>query len=103
MIRVPKLRRAARIEVDRAVIWYEEKRIGLGVEFLSEFRKTMQKIAERPTSFPIDYRKARRALLDRFPYKAYFLIGEDGTIEIVGVLHSSQKTSRLRGRFKSSE
>lgn len=91
------LRRVAELEVNQAIIWYEERRLGLGREFLDDFSSTLRKIRERPSSFPIEYRDFHKALLDRFPYKIYFRVGES-EIRLVAVLHASQRVSRLRGR-----
>ena len=92
------IRRRAEVEINQAVIWYEGKQIGLGREFLAEIGATVRTIAERPESFPVDYKYARRALARRFPYKVYFVVEPD-RIEVIAVLHSSQSRSRLRGRL----
>lgn len=87
------VRRRAELEVNKAVIWLEEQRPGLGREFLSEVRATLREMEDRPLSFPLDYKKARRALTD-------FFIVEDKWISIVAVLHTSQdKRRHLRGRL----
>ena len=94
------VRRSAELDINRAVIWYEEQRVGLGREFLAELKVSLRKIAERPNSFPVDYRHARRALLDRFPYKVYFVVPDDDRpVVVIAVLHGAQSPSRLRGRF----
>jgi plasmid stabilization system protein ParE len=100
MKRLPDIQRRAELEMNRAIIWYEEKRAGLGRDFIAELRDTLARIVESPESFPIDYRHARRALLSRFPYKVYFVVADSGSISVIAVLHSSQSKTRLRGRLK---
>ena len=41
-------RRAARRELDEAALWYEERRPGLGVEFVSEINRAVYLLAENP-------------------------------------------------------
>ena len=45
--------RVARDEVDQAFKWYEQKRPGLGMEFLEAIEQMLERIEERPASFPL--------------------------------------------------
>jgi plasmid stabilization system protein ParE len=99
MNRLPIIQRRAELEMNRAIIWYEEKSVGLGREFVAELKNTLRRIADQPTSFPLDYLHARRALLNRFPYKVYYVIADDGLVSVIAVLHTSQGSRRLRGRL----
>ena len=93
------VRKRAELELNRAVIWYEQQRAGLGHELLAEVRQTMQQIMQHPEAFPNDYRYARRALTHRFPYAVHFVV-KDGLISVIAVLHTSQdKQRKLRGRL----
>ena len=66
-------------ELATAVLWYEEQRQGLGLEFLDEFEAAMLAIERDAASFPvletlpID-RMVRRCRLKRFPYLIVFEI-----------------------------
>ena len=58
----------AREELLAAVIWYEDQREGLGVEFLAAVDNALARVGEAPDSFPQDRFDARaRALVSRFP------------------------------------
>ena len=92
------VRREAQVEIDRAVIWYEQKQVGLGSELLDEVAQVLRTVEQRPESFPVDYRTARPARLDRFPYAVYFRLTDD-LISVIAFLHGSQdKEDRLRLR-----
>ena len=93
------VRRIAQLEIHDATIWYERQRAGLGREFLAELRSTFERITERPTSFPIEFKGARRALTDRFRHAVYFIVETD-RVRVVAVLHTSQSKRRLRGRVE---
>ena len=65
------LRPAAASDVEQAFRWYEERRIGLGNEFLAEVQNALENLAAHPDRYPVVYRDTRRALLHRFPYGVY--------------------------------
>jgi hypothetical protein len=65
---------AATIEYSQAAIWYEEKALGLGEDFLNRIESAFVAIAAHPMRFP-EYSLRpkgwifRRCLLERFPYQ----------------------------------
>ena len=73
--------------------WYESRRAGLGLSFLADAATTFQRIEELPTSFPLYYREARRAMMRRFPYKVFFILDGESVI-VIRVLHASQDHRR---------
>jgi plasmid stabilization system protein ParE len=80
---------AARDDIRDAFRWYEDRKAGLGLEFVEELDAAVATIAERPGSFPVVARTARRALVRRFPYLVLFVeSGED--IGIIGVFHTAR-------------
>ncbi|MDB5329153.1 MAG: addiction module toxin RelE [Phycisphaerales bacterium] len=95
------IRGTAKLDLARAALWYQQKRISLGDEFLEAIGSCIKTIAERPTSFPIVYKKdVRRALTDRFPYAIYFVPAADYTA-VIAILHTSQDHVRhLRRRHR---
>jgi len=73
--------------------WYEDKRIGLGNEFLDELAEAMRRLELNPERQPFYYRQFRRVLLCRFPYKIFYqIIGE--RVVVFRVLHSKQDHER---------
>lgn len=55
-----------------AYSWYEDRRYGLGEEFLEELRSAVSRIIENPTFHSVVHRDTRRALLKRFPYGVFY-------------------------------
>jgi hypothetical protein len=41
-------RRIAQVELDESVLWYENKRVGLGRQFRIEIEKHLERIADQP-------------------------------------------------------
>ncbi len=58
----------AELDVSDAVAWHEERRTGLGDEFLDELDSVLQRVIKSPFQFPKIKNNIRRALLRRFPY-----------------------------------
>jgi plasmid stabilization system protein ParE len=84
-------------DVEEIVAWYESRKEGLGLEF-DELDHVLNRAANRPLQFPVVYKSVRRALLRRFPYSVYFLIGRDG-IEAVAILHQRRHPNEWRSRI----
>jgi len=92
------VRPLAEADVREAAFWYERKRDGLGAEFTLELDVLYDRIARSPRQFPEIGEGARRALLRRFPYAVYFVIGE-GVPVIIAVLHQHRRPEAWRGRL----
>lgn len=60
-----------------AADWYEEKRSGLGDEFLAEFWLAIDSITDRPLSFAVASTGLRACRLARFPYVVHFRFDQD--------------------------
>jgi hypothetical protein len=63
------IRPRAETDLRQARNWYENKRAGLGDEFLAEIGITLELLARNPERHPDYYRGFRRVLTRRFPYK----------------------------------
>jgi toxin ParE1/3/4 len=66
------LRREADSELTEAARWYEERRQGLGGEFLDEFAELTARIRRNPYLYAPILGEARRALFHRFPYSLIY-------------------------------
>ena len=68
-----RIHAAAEQEARQAAQWYEDRRVGLGFEFLAAVDTALQRIGDDPLQFPVletlpDEPSVRRFLLKRFPY-----------------------------------
>jgi plasmid stabilization system protein ParE len=76
-------------DVGEAYGWYELRRPGLGVEFLSCVDACLQSVCRQPELYSKIHQEYRRAIVRRFPYVVFF--EHDGnTVTIYGVLHTSR-------------
>jgi toxin ParE1/3/4 len=76
----------AEADVERVAVWYEERKEGLGAEFVGRVRETIGRIAENPAGYARAMRDVRVANLRQFPYGLWFRIRDDGSV-VIGCLH----------------
>lgn len=97
-----RIERAAEEELRGAIIWYEEKRTGLGVEFYREVQRVLQIIKRHPgigtlvPKVPLQT-NTRRVLLRRFPFAVVYREHET-EIQVIAFAHTSRKPGYWRGR-----
>lgn len=83
------IRPAAEADLAAGRDWYEQRRAGLGNEFLNEIAGALRELAEKPERQRLYYREFRRVLLRRFPFKVFYqVIGS--RIVIFRVLHAKR-------------
>ncbi len=92
-------RAAVARDLAEAALWYEERRAGLGEEFLAAFRATQGRVAANPRSYPVVYpeKGIRRAPFRRFPYALFYRMSEAEGI-ILAVRHHRQHPSGWQRR-----
>lgn len=72
--------------------WYDNKRAGLGDEFLTAFWSAIDAATDRPLSFPITQTGLRACRLRRFPYVVHFRYDNDEII-VFAVMFGGRDTS----------
>ena len=85
-------------DIDEAYGWYEDRRLGLGGEFLSCVDACIETIARAPEMHRAVHENYRRALVRRFPY-AVFYEHVKGAVTIYCVFHSSRHPEKWRQRL----
>ena len=68
--------------------WYEDKRIGLGVDFLDEVDEYFNKIVQNPEHYQA-HQSQQIAIMYRFPYKVVFEVEKD-IIVVYAVYHDKR-------------
>lgn len=81
--------RAASEEFIEASLWYESKRVGLGLEFLAEIDKCVTQASDHPLEFAKVHKDIRLVIANRFPFCIYFRHEVD-RIVIMSVFHGSR-------------
>ena len=82
-------------------LWYEEKRVGLGVDFMLAIESTMRVIERNPFTFskaPTNIPNIRRAIVFKFSYSIFYTIIEQSVV-ILSVVSSKQDASIWKTRI----
>lgn len=61
-------------DLEDAARWYDERRPGLGAEFLQESKSALDRIAQQPEHMAADAIGIRSFRLHRFPYVVHYRI-----------------------------
>ena len=77
-------------EVIETANYYESRQRGLGRLFDNEFESGLQRIIERPQSWPKQFGEIRRYRLNRFPYGIFYRLDE-GVLKVIAVAHLKRK------------
>jgi plasmid stabilization system protein ParE len=85
-------------DLDEAYAWYEDRRTGLGEEFLTCVDACVQAIRRVPEAHARVFETYRRALVRRFPY-AVFYEHEAGTVTVYCVFHTSRDPDKWLQRL----
>ena len=82
-------KKLAKGDILEANSWYENKKKGLGKEFLNELEDIYNRIQNNPNQFPVINHLYRKAVLRKFPFIVFFIIEED-KIYVIAVFHVSR-------------
>jgi toxin ParE1/3/4 len=102
--------RALRVEVEaldelhEAAEWYEGKRPGLGVAFVEAIDRTLGRVLELPSSFPLIMKRppVQRALVRKFPYAVVFITRPDA-IHVIAYTHAKRRPLYWAHRIVAEE
>lgn len=76
----------AAAELEDAVLWYERRSPGLGMEFARLVRAVLYEIERTPQQFAEVEPGIRRAIMRRFPFAIFFLL-EPERIAVIAIFH----------------
>jgi plasmid stabilization system protein ParE len=93
VIRRVVIRPEAERDINLAADWYEERKPGLGGEFIGAVVVVLDNIEQHPRSHPIVRGRVRRALLLRFPYGVFYA-EENGVVVVLACLHARRSPRR---------
>lgn len=94
------VRTEAEDDLKEAFSWYEDKRTGLGYDFLLQFDAGINFVNRNPEIHPIGYKGTRKHVIKRFPYKIIYLVEEEKII-ILAVVHGKRRPDLIKKRIDS--
>jgi len=94
------IRAEAEDDLREAFLWYEDKRFGLGYDFLLQIEVGLKFIERNPKVHQVEYKGTREHFVKRFPYKIIYFL-ENNKIVILAVIHSKRNPLLLQKRIKN--
>ncbi len=94
------VRPEAEDDLKEAFSWYEDKRTGLGYDFLLQVDAGINFINRNPEIHPIEYKGTRKHVIKRFPYKIIYLV-EGEKIIILAVIHGKRRPDLIKKIIES--
>jgi plasmid stabilization system protein ParE len=91
------IRPEAETELVEAFEWYDQRREGLGSQFLLSVDAVLQAVARNPIQYPQVFKAIRRAILHRFPYAILFIV-DDTRISVLAVFHVKRDPRQWKKR-----
>jgi toxin ParE1/3/4 len=85
-------------ELDAAVAYYEDQKVGLGLDFLVEVEQSLGKIQQNPNLGAV-YKVTglRRYVIQRFPFLVFYAELED-CLWVVAIAHGKRRPDYWRQR-----
>ena len=91
----------ARLELEEAVLWYDDQLAGLGDRLLEEVNSAVLLIERFPLAWNRLSKRARSHRLNRFPYSLVYRIPTSGALTVVPFAHQHRKSFYWRARLKA--
>jgi toxin ParE1/3/4 len=83
-----------------AAIWYEERQIGLGEEFLEEVDRAARGLSNHALHHRIRFADVRRTPVGRFKFYGIYYMVRAGEIWILAIFHGRRHPRVLQERIK---
>lgn len=91
----------AKADIQKTVLRYNERQVGLGKMFLENVRMDVALIQLNPSAFQRRYKEVRTKVMRRFPFLIhYFINDKQHKLIIVAVFHMKLNPLNLKKRFK---
>ncbi len=93
--------KAAEVELNEGIIFYNIQLEGLGFEFSSEVKNTVKRIIENPEAWAPLSKRTRRCQTRRFPYGIIYQVRKK-TLLIIAVMHLRRNPQTWKSRISKS-
>ncbi|WP_341327243.1 type II toxin-antitoxin system RelE/ParE family toxin [Methylotuvimicrobium sp. KM2] len=91
------LRKEAEFDIEEQFEFFEEKRVGLGHDFLLCVEEALDKLQKNPLIYRKIYKELRRTSITRFPFRVFYLV-QNQNIIVTAVLHAKKDPTSWKNR-----
>ncbi|WP_299892353.1 type II toxin-antitoxin system RelE/ParE family toxin [uncultured Lacinutrix sp.] len=95
MANILEVKDEANLEIIEAYLYYEEKRLGLGEEFLEHLETYFDRITVNPKHFPQKRKPYREAFIKRFPFLIIYETAK-GKVIVYSVFNTWQNPEKKK-------
>jgi plasmid stabilization system protein ParE len=88
----------ALFDIEAAMLWYEEQRIGLSYDFELCLEAGIEEVLRNPEAFQKRYKQVKIKFISRFPYGIHYIFIEN-EITVIGVFHTSRSPKNWSKRL----
>lgn len=88
----------ALFDIEAAVVWYEEQRIGLSYDFELCLEAGIDEVLRNPEAFQKKYKNIKIRFILRFPYGIHYVFIEN-EITVIGIFHTSRSPKNWSKRL----
>ena len=92
----------ARAELTDAISYYNIQSEGLGYEFATEVKRTLERIVQSPDAWLKLSKRTHRCRTNRFPYGVIYQVRKESLL-IVPVMHLSREPETWKSRLRTKE
>ncbi len=85
----------AKEDINENVLWYNSRQKGLGIQFSSEIRRTINYIIKYPESFPTKYNDVRIAVVDIFPFTIHYFYDEPNNTVFISCVFKDSRNPEI--------
>lgn len=94
-----ELSRHCQADLQQAFDFYEQRKPGLGTEFLANFESFISEIPGHPELGKRSHGNLRKFVLTRFPFIVYYSVTDD-YVRIIACLYGGQKPQEIEDALK---
>jgi plasmid stabilization system protein ParE len=94
------VRPEAERDILNAARWYENLKLDLGLELLTEIHAAIERALDNPLAYLLlrKHPQVRRVLVRRFPYRVFYIVLPDALV-VFAVLHAARGEGRWLQRL----
>ena len=93
------IRFEAENDLKEVFLWYEDKRLGLGYDFLLQVDAGLRFIERNPEICPPEYKGTRKHFIKRFPYKIIYLVEKEKRLIVLAVIHGKRNPDIIKEKI----
>lgn len=94
-----ELSRHCQTDLQQAFDFYEQRKPGLGLEFISDFERFIIGVSTHPELGVKTHGRLRKFVLTQFPYVAYYSVADDH-VRVVACIYGGQKPQEIEDALK---